>query len=29
MAEDDYPRISDRFPNFRIKLKKQILVALM
>ena len=27
MAEDDYPRISGFFPNFKIPLKKQVLVT--
>ena len=27
MAEDDYPRISSFFPNFKIPLKKQVLVT--
>lgn len=28
MAEDEYPRISDRFPPLKIRLKKQTLVPL-
>lgn len=27
MAEDDYPRISDFFPNYKIQLKMQVLVT--